>query len=67
MNYYSPAYRRSDESENPFIPYKDPSETPFDEADADMILLNERQWASNQVFFIKSLLAEMRWLASQYM
>jgi sugar phosphate isomerase/epimerase len=67
VNYYSQAYRRSDEGENPFIPYKDPSETPFDEADADMILLNERRWASNQVFFIKNLLAEMRWLASQCM
>jgi len=67
VNYYSPAYRRLDEGENPFIPYKEPSETPFDEADAAMILLNERRWASNQVFFIKNLLAEMRWLASQYM
>lgn len=66
VNYYSPAYRYSDEGENPFIPYKDPSETPFDEADADRALLNERQWATNQVFFIKNLLAEMRWLASQY-
>lgn len=66
VKYYSPAYRRSDEGENPFIPYKDPSETPFDEKDADRILLNERRWASNQVFFIKNLLAEMRCLASQY-
>lgn len=63
-NYYSPAYRHSDEGENPFIPYKDPSETPFDEKDADWVLLNERRWASNQVFFIKNLLAEMLCLAS---
>jgi sugar phosphate isomerase/epimerase len=64
VNYYAPAYRRADEGGNPFIPYKDPSETPFDEADADMILLNERRWASNQVNFIRSLLAELRWLAT---
>ena len=35
MNYYAPAYRYADEGENPFIPYKNPSQTPFDEADAD--------------------------------
>lgn len=67
VNYYSPAYRHSDEGEDPFIPYKDPSETPFDEVGADRVLLNDRRWASNQVFFIKSLLAEMHWLANQHM
>jgi len=67
VNYYAPAYRYADEGENPFIPYKDPSQTPFDEADADRILLNERRWASNQVSFIKSLLAELRWLATLYL
>lgn len=66
VNYYAPAYRHSDEGDNPFIPYKDPSETPFDEADANRILLNERRWACNQVFFIKNLLAKMHWLVSQY-
>ena len=66
VNYYAPAYRYADEGENPFIPYKDPSKTPFDEANAERILLNERRWASNQVNFIKSLLAEMRWLATLY-
>jgi len=36
-------------------------------ADVDMILLNERRWASNQVNFVRGLLAEMRWLATQYL
>jgi len=67
VNYYAPAYRRADEGGNPFIPYKDPSETPFDEEDADLILLNERRWANNQVNFIKCLLVEMRWLATEYL
>jgi len=67
VNYYAPAYRHADEGENPFIPYKDPSETPFDVANADRLLLNERRWASNQVNFIKSLLAKMRWLATSYL
>ena len=61
---YAPAYRYADEGENPFIPYKEPSETPFDEANAHLVFLNERRWASNQVNFIRSLLAEMRWLAT---
>lgn len=67
VNYYAPAYRRADEGGNPFITYKDPSETPFDEADAHMVLLNERRWVSNQVNFIRGLLAELRWLAIQYL
>ena len=66
VNYYSPAYRHHDEGEDPFIPYKDPSETPFNTEDADRILLNERRWANNQVNFIRNLLAEMRWLATSY-
>ena len=53
VNYYAPAYRYADEGENPFIPYKDPSQTPFDKADADRILLNERRWANNQANFVR--------------
>jgi len=60
VNYYSPDYRYADESDNPFIPYKEPSQTPFDAADAQMVLLNEMRWATNQVNFIKSWLAELR-------
>ena len=64
VNYYAPAYRYADEGENPFIPFKEPSQTPFDEADSHMILLNERRWASNQVNFVRGLLAEMRGLVT---
>ncbi len=60
VNYYAPAYRRASEGNNPFIPYKDPSETPFDDTDSAMAFLNEKQWANNQVHFIKSLLAELK-------
>ncbi|MBT3390202.1 MAG: TIM barrel protein [Chloroflexi bacterium] len=67
VDYYAPAYRHTDEGEDPFIPYKDPSETPFDEKNADKIFLNERRWANNQVHFIKSLLATMRWQATSYL
>ncbi|MBT3187957.1 MAG: TIM barrel protein [Anaerolineae bacterium] len=67
VSYYAPAYRHADEGDNPFIPFKDPSETPFDKAGADRILLDERRWASNQVYFIRSLLAKMRWLAVSYL
>lgn len=67
VNCYSPAYRFPDEGENPFIPHREPGETPYNEANADRILLNERRWASNQVNFIRRLLAEMSWLATQYL
>jgi len=67
VNYYAPAYRRADEGENPIIPLRKPSETPYNEADGERILLNERRWASNQVNFIKRLLAEMHWLATLYL
>ena len=64
VNYYAPAYRYADEGENPLILYKEPSETPFDEAKAHLIFLNEQRWASNQVNFVRRLLAEMYWLAT---
>jgi len=67
VNYYAPAYRRADEGENPIILYREPSETPYNEADGERILLNERRWASNQANFIRRLLAEMSWLATQYL
>ncbi len=67
VDYYAPAYRRADEGENPFIPYKDPSQTPYNETDADRILLNERRWASSQVNFVKRRLAKMQWLATLYL
>jgi hypothetical protein len=67
VNYYAPAYRYPDEGENPFIPHREPSETPYNEADDNRILLNERRWASNQVYFIRRLLAEMHWLATLYL
>lgn len=63
VNYYAPAYRRADEGRNPYLPYKEPSDTPFNDANPGMSLLKERRWAANQVHFIKSLLAELRWLA----
>ena len=67
VNYYASVYRHADEGNNPFIPYKDASETPFDKENADRILLDERRWARNQVSFIRSLLSEMRWLATSYL
>ena len=67
VNYYAPAYRHASEGDNPFILYKDASETPFDKENADRILLDERRWARNQVSFIRNLLSEMRWLATSYL
>ena len=68
VNYYAPAYRQYNESDNnPFIPYKEPSVTPFDRSDAAMTFLNEKRWANNQVYFIKSLLAELKWLAQCFL
>ena len=67
VNYYAPAYRRADEGENPIIPFRKSSETPYNEADGERILMNERRWASNQVNFIRCLLVEMHWLATLYL
>ncbi|NOQ40299.1 MAG: TIM barrel protein [Anaerolineales bacterium] len=67
VNYYAPAYRRADEEENPIIPFRKPSETPYNEAEGERILLNERRWASKQVNFIRCLLVEMHWLATLYL
>ncbi len=63
VNYYAPAYRYHNEGDDPFIPFKTPSVTPFDNTKAAMLFLDEKRWAVNQVHFIKSLLAELKGLA----
>lgn len=63
VNYRSPAYRLAKEEKNPYIPPRQPGATPFDTINP-LALLQERQWAVNQVTYVKGLLAEMRRLAT---
>jgi sugar phosphate isomerase/epimerase len=67
VNYYAPAYRQANEGDDPFIPHKEPSSTPFDSTNAAIAFLNEKRWANNQVYFIKNLLAELKWLAQCFL
>lgn len=66
VNYYAPAYRQADEKDNPTIPFKIPSKTPFDVADS-LALLNERKSAVNQVYFVKGILGQLKTLAQSYL
>jgi sugar phosphate isomerase/epimerase len=63
VGYHAPAYRFADEPQDPFIPYKEPSQTPFDPSTAATALLNELRLANSQVTFTRSLLSQLRLLA----
>lgn len=64
-NYYrAPAFRRADEPADPFIAYRDLSTTDLPESlTLEQMLINEPQWAVNQLTYVRTLLAQLRELA----
>ncbi|MEM7116705.1 MAG: TIM barrel protein [Chloroflexota bacterium] len=65
VNYYAPPYRQAGEGENPTIPFKIPSKTPFS-AEDPLALLQERRWAVNQIHYVKTVLAELKQFAQLF-
>ncbi len=63
-HYRAPAFRLRDEDSDPFIPYRDMSTTDLPEglSMAEM-LVQEPQWALNQLTHVRSVLAQFRELA----
>lgn len=60
VGYVAPPMRRLDESAEPNIPYREPSETLLDPAlTLDRELLNERRWARNQVGQARAMLGRL--------
>lgn len=63
-HYIAPAFRQSNESADPFIAYREMSDTPLPAGfTLEQMLAGEQRWANNQVSYVKGLLAELRTLA----
>lgn len=64
-HYVAPAFRRSDEPEDPFIPYRDMSETHLPPGySLERMIADEHRWAENQLRHVRGLIGEMRALAA---
>ncbi|MNM44585.1 Inosose dehydratase [compost metagenome] len=63
-HYIAPAFRQSNEPADPFIAYREMSDTPLPAGfTLEQMLAGEQRWANNQVSYVKGLLAELRTLA----
>ncbi|WP_342246669.1 sugar phosphate isomerase/epimerase family protein [Pseudomonas sp. OTU5201] len=63
-HYIAPSFRQSDEVEDPFIPYREMSETALPPGyTADRMMADEHRWANNQIRYVRGLLTELRVLA----
>lgn len=63
-HYIAPSFRQSDEGEDPFIPYREMSETGLPPGyTLDRMMADEQRWANNQIRHVRGLLRELRVLA----
>ncbi|EPA95799.1 sugar phosphate isomerase/epimerase [Pseudomonas sp. G5(2012)] len=63
-HYVAPAFRQTAEAADPFIAYREMSETPLpDGFSLERMLADEHRWANNQVAYVRGVLAELRTLA----
>lgn len=63
-HYIAPAFRQVNEAADPFIAYREMSDTPLPAGfSLEQMLAGEQRWANNQVSYVKGLLAELRTLA----
>ncbi|WP_339544405.1 sugar phosphate isomerase/epimerase family protein [Pseudomonas sp. RA_35y_Pfl2_P32] len=63
-HYVAPAFRQSNESADPFIAYREMSDTALPAGySLERMLADEHRWANNQVAYVRGLLAEFRTLA----
>ncbi|MBM3112364.1 MAG: TIM barrel protein [Pseudomonas sp.] len=63
-HYIAPAFRHVNEPADPFIAYREMSDTPLPAGfTLEQMLAGEQRWANNQVSYVKGLLAELRTLA----
>lgn len=63
-HYVAPAFRQTDEAPDPFIAYREMSDTPLPAGySLERMLADEHRWANNQVAYVRGLLAEFRTLA----
>jgi len=63
-HYVAPAFRQGLEAADPFIAYREMSETPLPKGySLERMLADEHRWANNQVAYVRGLLGELRTLA----
>lgn len=60
VDYYAPAFRFDDEGDNPWIPWRQMSETPLPKAQLAERLVQERNDALKQISFVRSMLDEIK-------
>lgn len=61
VDYYAPAFRFENEGDNPWIPWRQMSETPLPEANAlEERLIKEKEDAINQIKFVRSVLQQIK-------
>ncbi|WP_207832028.1 MULTISPECIES: TIM barrel protein [unclassified Pseudomonas] len=63
-HYVAPAFRQRLEAADPFIAYREMSETPLPKGySLERMLADEHRWANNQVAYVRRVLGELRTLA----
>ncbi|MNE81801.1 hypothetical protein D3C80_1784740 [compost metagenome] len=63
-HYVAPAFRQTTEDADPFIAYREMSETALPPGySADRMMIEEQRWANNQLRHVRHLLGEMKLLA----
>ena len=63
-HYIAPAFRQSDEAADPFIDYREMSETALPPGYCvERMMDEEHQWANNQIRYVRDLLGELKMLA----
>ncbi len=63
-HYYAPMFRHRDEPGDPFIPFREMSQTELPAGlTMPQMLEQEPRWAVNQIRAVRAILQEMRWLA----
>lgn len=61
VGFYAPPFRHPGEDDDPYIPYREPSETELPEGmDLDQICLDERRYATEMIYKVRELLFEMQ-------
>ena len=63
-HYVAPAFRQSDEGADPFIPYREMSDTELPAGHTlDSMMAGEHRWLENQLAYMRGLIGELRLLA----
>ena len=63
-HYVAPAFRQSDEGADPFIPYREMSDTGLPSGlTLDDMMAGEHRWLENQLTYMRGLIRDLRLLA----